>query len=56
MGTFWRRFLPLQLWRFIWINLRMYLIASGKLGPAKHQPSADPRSRRGYGPERRRLM
>jgi hypothetical protein len=38
MGTFWRRFLPLQLWRFVWINLRMYLIASGRLGPSKRGP------------------
>ncbi|MGP6158913.1 MAG: hypothetical protein ACLPYS_15635 [Vulcanimicrobiaceae bacterium] len=42
MGTFWRRFLPLQIWRFVWINLRMYLIASGRLGPAKREPPADP--------------
>ncbi|MFY9781205.1 MAG: hypothetical protein WAJ85_11950 [Candidatus Baltobacteraceae bacterium] len=51
MGTFWRRFLPLQLWRFVWINLRMYLIASGRLGPSKHEthghaPAKAPESHR----------
>lgn len=37
MGKFWRNFLPLQIWRFVTINAKMYLIASGKIGPG-HGP------------------
>jgi len=37
MGLFWRYFLPLQLWRFVTINFKMYLIARGSLGPG-HRP------------------
>jgi len=33
MGAFWRQFIPYQMWRFIVINTRMYLIARGLLGP-----------------------
>lgn len=33
MISFWDRFWPYQLWRFIVINTRMYLIARGLLGP-----------------------
>jgi len=29
MTNFWQRFLPYQVWRFIAINTRMYLIARG---------------------------
>jgi len=35
MGRFWRRFLPYQVWRFIVINTKMYLIARGLIGPHK---------------------
>lgn len=38
MGTFWRSFLPLQIWRFFTINLKMYLIARGSLGPHHRRP------------------
>lgn len=33
MNRFWRSFMPYQLWRFIVINTRMYLIARGLIGP-----------------------
>ena len=33
MGTFWRQFIPYQLWRYHVLNTRMYLIARGLLGP-----------------------
>jgi hypothetical protein len=32
VGTFWRQFIPYQLWRFVVINTRMYLIARGIIG------------------------
>jgi len=32
MGAFWRQFIPYQLWRFLVINTRMYLIARGIIG------------------------
>lgn len=34
MGYFWRRFLPYQLWRFLVINTKMFLIAKGIIGPS----------------------
>jgi hypothetical protein len=37
MGKFWRYFLPLQIWRFVAINAKMYLITSGIIGPAHHK-------------------
>jgi hypothetical protein len=38
MTKFWRGFIPFQLWRFVVINMKMYLIARGAIGPhaAKH--------------------
>jgi hypothetical protein len=33
MGRFWRGFLPFQLWRFLVINTKMYLVAKGVIGP-----------------------
>lgn len=33
MNRFWRSFPPYQLWRFLVINTRMYLIARGVIGP-----------------------
>jgi hypothetical protein len=33
MSKFWRTFFPYQLWRFVVINTRMYLIARGIIGP-----------------------
>ena len=33
MNRFWRSFMPYQLWRFLVINTRMYLIARGVIGP-----------------------
>lgn len=33
MGRFWRVFLPFQIWRFLVINTKMYLIAKGVIGP-----------------------
>jgi hypothetical protein len=35
MGLFWRRFLPLQLWRFVTLNIKMYRIARGSIGPGQ---------------------
>ena len=35
MSTFWQRFIPYQLWRFVVINTKMYMIAKGFLG-ARH--------------------
>jgi hypothetical protein len=35
MGLFWRRFLPLQLWRFVTLNIKMYRIARGSIGPGR---------------------
>ncbi len=35
MGRFWRRFVPYQLWRFMVVNTKMFLIAKGLIGP-KH--------------------
>jgi hypothetical protein len=37
MNRFWNRFFPYQLWRFVVINTRMYLIARGVIGP-RHAP------------------
>lgn len=34
MGRFWRRFIPYQLWRFMIINTKMFLIAKGIIGPS----------------------
>jgi len=33
MSSVWERFLPYQVWRFLVINARMYLIARGIIGP-----------------------
>lgn len=33
MGRFWRRFIPYQVWRFLVINTKMYLISRGIIGP-----------------------
>jgi hypothetical protein len=33
VGSFWRRFWPYQIWRFLVINTKMYLIAKGVVGP-----------------------
>lgn len=38
MNRFWRSFIPYQLWRFVVINTRMYLIAKDIIGP--HRRSA----------------
>ena len=35
MSRFWRGFIPYQLWRFLVINTRMYLVARGIIGPHK---------------------
>lgn len=33
MNRFWRSFIPYQLWRFVVVNAKMYLIAKGIVGP-----------------------
>lgn len=33
MSRFWRRFIPYQIWRFVFINAKMFLIAKGVIGP-----------------------
>ena len=33
MTRFWRGFIPYQLWRFVVINTKMYLVARGIIGP-----------------------
>ena len=38
MTKFWRRFIPYQLWRFAVINVKMYLIARGAIGPHTAKP------------------
>jgi hypothetical protein len=35
MGLFWRRFLPLQIWRFVTLNFKTYRIARGSAGPSR---------------------
>ncbi len=38
MSGFWQRFIPYQLWRFVVINAKMYLIAKGMIGPHSGHP------------------
>lgn len=33
MNRFWRSFIPYQLWRFAVLNVKMYLVAKGIVGP-----------------------
>lgn len=41
MNRFWRSFIPYQLWRFVVLNAKMYLVAKGIVGP--HGRPADSR-------------
>lgn len=35
MGTFSQQFIPYQLWRYMRMNIKIYLLAKGYIGP-KH--------------------
>jgi len=41
MSTFLQQFMPYQLWRYIRMNVKIYLLAKGFIGPA-HTPNAGP--------------
>jgi hypothetical protein len=36
MYSFREQFIPYQLWRFIWLNGKIFLLAKGKIGPKHH--------------------
>jgi hypothetical protein len=39
MSTFTQQFIPYQLWRYVRMNVKIYLLAKGFIGPA-HVPEA----------------
>ncbi len=40
MSSFWQQFIPYQLWRYVRMNVKIYLLAKGFIGPA-HASHAD---------------
>lgn len=41
MSTFSQQFMPYQLWRYVRMNIKIYLLAKGFIGPA-HRPEPSP--------------
>jgi hypothetical protein len=46
MGRFWRYFLPFQVWRFVVMNGKMFMIAKGKIGPHRQIKESEASNRR----------